>query len=165
MPERRKQRERLALRGALLRLAPPLETIAEDVLGLVSRIDLVARDPDGAVTLILVANAGEDLARLTEGFAQRAWLAPRLADWNQLAPHLALATERAVGLLLIASRFDERTRAAAAAVGQGGVLLVERLPRGDLDVELRVLEQAGVPTQAPVPEPRRDSGFRTGLRD
>ncbi len=163
--ERRSQRERLALRGALLRLAPPLEAFAEDVLGLVSRIDLVTRDPDGAVTLVLVANAGDDLARLAEGFAQRAWLAPRLADWNQLAPHLALATERAVGLLLVAPRFDERTRAAAAAVGQEGVLLAERLPRGDLDVELRLLDRADVPMQVLTPTPRRDSGFRTGLRD
>src|SRR5512147_3302648 len=97
-PERRSQRDRLALRGALLRLTPPLESIAEDVLGLVSRIDLVTRDPDGAVTLVLVARAGDDLARLGEGLAQRVWLAPRLADWNQLAPHLALSSDAGVRL-------------------------------------------------------------------
>src|SRR5262245_791607 len=87
LPERRSQRERLALRGALLRLTPPLETIAEDVLGLVSRIDLVTRDPDGAVTLVLVAGDGADLARPGAGIAPRGWLSPRLPDWNQLAPH------------------------------------------------------------------------------
>jgi hypothetical protein len=167
MPGERRasQRERLALRGALLRLAPPLEAIAEDVLGLVSRIDLVTRDPDGAVTLVLVADAGDDLARLSEGLAQRTWLAPRLADWNQLAPHLALATDRPVGVLLIAPGFDDRTRAAAVALAQNTVWLAERLPRGDLDVELRPLDLERGPVQAAIQAPRRDSGFRTGLRD
>ena len=164
--ERRAQRERLALRGALLRLTPPLEVIAEDVLGLVSRIDLVARDPDGAVTLVLVANTGGDLPRLGEGIAQRVWLAPRLADWNQLAPHLGLAAERGVRLLIVAPRFDERTRAAAEALGPDLVRLAERLPRGDLDLELHLLETS---SSEPVPllaaPPRRETGFRSGLRD
>ena len=165
-PERRSQRDRLALRGALLRLTPPLETIAEDVLGLVSRIDLVARDPDGAVTLILVANDGVDLARLGEGIAQRVWLSPRLADWNQLAPHLGLAAERSARLLLVAPRFDERTRVAADALGPDLVRLAERLPRGDLDVELRLLETAGgEPPRAPAAAPQRETGFRSSLRD
>jgi hypothetical protein len=165
--ERRPQRERLALRGALLRLTPPLETIAEDVLGVVSRIDLVTRDPDGAVTVVLVAQPGADLARLAEGLAQRAWLAPRLADWNQLAPHLALATEQGARLLLVAPRFDERTRAAARALGRAEVRLAELLPRGDLDVELRPLEwdAPADPTAPTGTAPRGDSGFRTGLRD
>jgi len=165
-PERRAQRDRLALRGALLRLTPPLEAIAEEVLGLVSRIDLVARDPDGAVTLILVANAGADLARLGEGIAQRVWLAPRLADWNQLAPHLGLAVERGVRLLLVAPRFDERTRVAADALGPDLVRLAERLPRGDLDVELHLLEAPGSEAaQLLNPPARRETGFRSSLRD
>lgn len=165
--ERRPQRDRLALRGALLRLTPPLETIVEDVLGVVSRIDLVTRDPDGAVTVVLVAQAGADLARLAEGIAQRAWLAPRLADWNQLAPHLALAADRGARLLLVAPRFDDRTRAAVEALGPDGVRLAELFPRGDLDVELRVLEfgAPGESTQPQAPSTRRESGFRSGLRD
>ena len=165
--ERRPQRERLALRGALLRLTPPLETIAEDVLGVVSRIDLVTRDPDGAVTVVLVARAGEDLARLGEGVAQRAWLGPRLADWNQLAPHLALAAERGTRRLLVAPRFDDRTRAAVEALGPDGVRLAELIPRGDLDVELRVIEfdRPVETTQPPAPSQHRESGFRSGLRD
>ena len=166
LPERRSQRERLALRGALLRLTPPLEAIAEDVLGLVSRMDLVARDPEGAVTLVLVASAGTDLARLGEGIAQRVWLAPRLADWNQLAPHLGLAPERGVSVLLVAPRFDERTRAAAGALGAEAVRLAERVPRGDLDLDLRVLESAPAPrSRAAGPGFRTDSGFRSTLRD
>ena len=166
LPERRTQRERLALRGALLRLTPPLEAIAEDVLGLVSRIDLVARDPDGAVTLILVASAGTDLARLGEGIAQRVWLEPRLADWNQLAPHLGLAPERGVRLLLVAPRFDERTRAAAEALGPDLVRLAERLPRGDLDIDLHLLEvPPATPLRAPSVAARTETGFRSGLRD
>jgi hypothetical protein len=165
--ERRPQRDRLALRGALLRLTPPLETLAEDVLGVVSRIDLVTRDPDGAVTIVLVAQPGADLTRLAEGIAQRAWLAPRLADWNQIAPHLALQTDLELGLLLVAPRFDDRTKAAVEALGPSGVRLAELLPRGDLDVDLRLV--AG-PEPAPTPRPdgptpRLDGGFRTGLRD
>jgi hypothetical protein len=165
-PERRNQRERLALRGALLRLTPPLEAIAEDVLGLVSRIDLVARDPDGAVSVILVASAGADLARLGEGIAQRVWLEPRLADWNQLAPHLGLAPERGVRLLVVAPRFDERTRVAAGALGPELVRLAERLPRGDLDVDLHLLDaQPAGPPRAPAVVHRPDTGFRRSLRD
>jgi hypothetical protein len=164
--ERRPQRERLALRGALLRLTPPLETIAEDVLGAVSRIDLVARDPDGAVTVVLVAAPGGDLARLSEGIAQRAWLGPRLADWNQLAPHLALTPEPATRLLLVAPRFDERTRAAADALGRAQVRLAELIPRGDLDVELRMLDAAvDHPPPSPAVALRNDVGFRSGLAD
>jgi hypothetical protein len=165
--ERRTGRERLALRGALLRLTPPLETIAEDVLGVVSRIDLVTRDPDGAVTLVLVAAPGTDLARLAEGLAQCAWLAPRLGDWNQLAPHLALESEGGVRLLLASPRFDDRTRLAAEALGAGRVGLAELLPRGDLDLELRPLGAPAPqsPPRALAPAARPQSGFRTGLRD
>ena len=163
--ERRPQRDRLALRGALLRLTPPLETLAEDVLGAVSRIDLVTRDPDGAVTVVLVAQAGADLAKLAEGVAQRAWLAPRLDDWNQLAPHLALQPERGVDLLLVAPRFDERTRLAAEELP--GLRLAELFPRGDLDVELRILgaREPAAPPRVDGPTPRTDGAFRSGLRD
>jgi len=166
-PERRPQRDRLALRGALLRMTPPLETLAEDVLGVVSRIDLVTRDPDGAVTVVLVAQAGADLARLAEGVAQRAWLAPRLDDWNQIAPHLALQSDEGVRLLLVAPHFDDRTRAAVEALGASGVRLAELLPRGDLDVELRLVPTGAAPPppRSDGPTPRLDGGFRSGLRD
>ena len=164
-PERRAARERLALRAALLRLEPPLEVVAQDVLGMVSRIELVARDPDGGVSVVLTAGAGADLARLTEGLAQCAWLAPRVADWNQLAPHLGLAGERGVRLLLACARFDERTRAAAESLGSERVRLVELLPRGDLDLELRLHGAAGTPEADLRPAPRSATGFRTGLRD
>ena len=137
------------------------------MLGIVSRIDLVTRDPDGAVTLVLVAQPGADLARLAEGIAQRAWLGARLADWNQLAPHLALAVEQGARLLLLAPRFDDRTRAALDALDGAGVQLAELLPRGDLDVELRLLEPEPPSdhTQPSAPSSRRESGFRSGLRD
>ena len=165
--ERRPARERLALRAALLRLEPPLETVAEDVLGSVSRIDLVTRDPGGDVTLVLAAGAGSDLARLGEGIAQCAWLAPRLADWCQLAPHLGLAAEGGVRLLLAAPRFDERTRLAAESLGRERVRLFELLARGDSDLELRALGDAPAPPRAVAVRapPRRATGFRTGLRD
>lgn len=152
------------MRTALRRLAPPLETFAEDVLGLVTRIDLVARDAEGAVTIVLDAESGSDLTRLAEGMAQRAWLADRLGDWSRLAPHLGLAAERGVRLLLLAPRFDDRTRAAAATLGAGEVTLAERWSRGELDVALRPLGE-GAPAPAPAPPARAASGFRTRLRD
>lgn len=169
MPTERSRRERLALRGALLRMTPPLETVVEDVLGAVSRLDLVVRDPDGAVTIALLASEGADLARLAEGIAQCAWLAPRLPDWEQLAPHLRLDPS-GVRLLLACPRFDERTRLAAEAIGAGRIALVEALPRGDLDLELRPLGPAAEPAAQAAPRPRRSHAepvprFRSGLRD
>ena len=145
--------ERLALRGALLRLTPPLETVAEDVLCAISRVDLVARDPDGAVSIVLLSNQGADLARLAEGIAQCAWLSPRLPDWEQLAPHLGLDTS-GVRLLLVCPRFDERTRLAAIALGAERVQLLETLPRGDLDLDLRRLEAPAETAPRPTPPPR-----------
>jgi hypothetical protein len=119
------------------------------------------------VTVVLVAAAGADLARLAEGIAQRAWLAPRLEDWNQIAPHLALQSDKGVGLLLVAPRFDDRTRAAVEALGGTGVRLAELLPRGDLDVELRLVAGAEAPSppRPNGPTSRLDGGFRSGLRD
>ncbi|MEN8160539.1 MAG: hypothetical protein ABFS41_10760 [Myxococcota bacterium] len=163
-------RERLAVRGALLRLTPPLETVAEDVLGSVSRMDLVARDPDGGVTVVLLATEGADLARLAEGIAQCAWLSPRLPDWEQLAPHLGLIANGGVRLLLACPRFDERTRLAAEALGAGRIQLVETLPRGDLDLDLRPLgaaAAAAAPAEAATPRPGTPATprFRSALRD
>jgi hypothetical protein len=162
-------RERLALRGALLRLTPPLETVAENVLCAVSRVDLVARDPGGAVSIVLLSEEGADLARLAEGIAQCAWLSPRLRDWEQIAPHLQLETTGA-RLLLACPRFDERTRLAAAALGVERVQLVEAVPRGDLDLDLRPTlppaEAEAAPVAAPPPlRPQPTAGFRSGLRD
>jgi hypothetical protein len=167
MSTERSARERLALRGALLRLTPPLESVAEDVLCAVSRVDLVARDPEGAVSIVLLSGEGADLTRLAEGIAQCAWLAPRLPDWEQLAPHLRLDTS-GVRLLLACPRFDERTRLAAAALGGERVQLVEAQPRGDLDLDLRPLEAPAGPrpiAAAPLPRSQPAPGFRSGLRD
>lgn len=165
-------RERLALRSALLRCEPALETVAEDVLGAVSRIDLVASDARGAVSIVLAATEGSDLARLAEGIAHCAWLAPRLADWQQLAPHLRLDPARGVRLLLAAPHFDERTRLAAASWTSERVDLMETFSRGDGELVLRPLrpttQTSGTPgsngrarpsTRLPAP------GFRTALRD
>jgi len=167
MSTERSARERLALRGALLRLTPPLESVAEDVLCAISRVDLVARDPEGAVWIVLLTGEGADLARLAEGIAQCAWLSPRLRDWEQLAPHLQLDTA-GVRLLLACPRFDERTRLAATALGSERVRLVETLPRGDLDLDLRpaLAPAETVPiAAAPTPRSQPTPGFRSGLRD
>jgi hypothetical protein len=167
MSSERSARERLALRGALLRLTPPLETVAQDVLCAVSRVELVAHDPEGVVSIVLLSAEGADLTRLAEGIAQCAWLSPRLPDWEQLAPHLRLDTS-GVRLLLACPRFDERTRLAAAALGSERVRLVETQPRGDLDLDLRPVEApAGTLPLAVAPRPRSQpaTGFRSGLRD
>lgn len=104
------------VRQALLGLADPLELLAEDVLGLDVAIDWVARDPLGGVTLVRWAAPGADLAALADLVAQRAWLAPRLRDWHQLAPERRLDPERAPSGLLLGLDFEPRTRAAAATL-------------------------------------------------
>jgi len=160
--------ERLALRSALLRHDPSLETVAQDVLGAVSRIDWVATDPAGAVWVVLLAGDGADLGRLGEGFAHCAWLEARLPDWLQIAPHLRLDPALGVRLLLAAPHFDERTRLAAAAWHEGRVVLAETLSRGPRDVELRPLRATHMPAYPATAErSRRTSSprFRTALRD
>ena len=104
------------VRRALLGLSDPLDLLAEDILGLDARIDWIARDPWGGVTLVRWAAPGADLAALADLVAQRAWLAPRLSDWHQLAPERRLDPERAPSGLLLGLRFDPRTHAAAATL-------------------------------------------------
>ena len=70
-------------------------------------------------------------------------------------------------LLLASPRFDERTRAAAESLGRERVRLVELLPRGDLDLELRPHGEAPAFELADAARalPRPATAFRTGLRD
>jgi hypothetical protein len=156
----------------LVRALPaPLEPLAQGVLGLERELDLVARAGDGAAVVVLVAGAGEDLAALGDLAAQRAWLAPRLRDWQRLAPGLGLAPERGARGLLVAPGFDARTVAAAGALP--GTSLARVL---SLEWEGRtafVLEPLPGPAEAPrLPPPERapegeaaPTGFRSGLRD
>ncbi len=109
------------LRNLLPKLTDPLEVVAEQILGLESRIDFVARDRRGQVVLVFLAEPGSDLRLLADALAQRSWMEPRVADWLKLAPQLGLRPELGVRLLLLASRFDPRT--IAAAKGSEGPLV------------------------------------------
>ena len=68
--------------------SPPLSlrVLAADLLGLESRIDWVCLGPDRHVVLVFVVEGDDALEALANALAQRAWVAPRLRDWLQLAP-------------------------------------------------------------------------------
>jgi hypothetical protein len=64
------------LRSLLPRLADPLEIVAEQILGLDSLIDFVAKDRRGQVVLVVLADRGSDLRALADCLAQRSWVEP-----------------------------------------------------------------------------------------
>ena len=103
------------LRSRIPKLPDPLEIVAEQILGLESRIDFVARDRRGQVVLVFLADRGSDLGLLADSLAQRAWMEPRVADWVKLAPQLGLRP-LGVRVLLLASHLDPRTVAAAKSL-------------------------------------------------
>ena len=147
-------------------------------MGLTSPIDLLAVGSKGEVVLLLLALEGEnDAALLTRCLAQRAWAAPRLRDWAQLAPELELAADAPIRVILLAPDFSSETLAAAASLRPGVVQLVRH-------VSLRVggqpgllFEPVGSDTNSPLPRPpgtrERQRGklpgalprFRSGLSD
>jgi len=100
-----------------------LRILARDVLGAGSTIDLVAADASGQVVLVMVAEADEDLASFTRAIAQRAWVAPRVRDWMQLAPDLGVRPDAPVTVSLLAPSFRPETRVAAGAFGDDAVTL------------------------------------------
>ena len=174
------------LRSRLPKLPDPLEIIAEQVLGLESRIDFVAKDSRGQVVLVFLADRGSDLGLLADSLAQRSWMEPRVADWVKLAPHLGLRPQLGVRVLLLASHLDPRTIAAAKSL-EGHIAGPERRILGPdrriLGPERRILDlgicrpvrngagleilidllESPPPTRVPAAEPVT-SRFRTGLR-
>jgi hypothetical protein len=157
---------RRALRGAIARLGRPLRALAEDVCGLGGTIDLVAAEPSGRVVLVLVAEAGEDLELVGHALAQRAWLAPRLGDWLQLAPDLGIRSHETPSLLLVAPDFGDRARAAAAAVDAEGIGLARyRCVADDAGGPARVLLETITAGSGAAGAGARRSVFRTGLTD
>jgi len=154
------------LRSRLPKLPDPLEIVAEQILGLESRIDFVAKDPRGQVVLVFLADPGSDLGLLADSLAQRSWMEPRVADWVKLAPHLGLRPQLGVRVLLLASHLDPRTIAAARSLeGRVIALGICRPVTNDDGFETLIdLLEAPPPTLAPpVAEPIA-SRFRTGLR-
>lgn len=106
-------------------LDPAWRVIAEDILGLDGRIDLIALDGRGRLVVILLGLVGEDdRALLTRLLAQRSWLAPRVGDWAQLAPELELDPGAPVRGVLMAPDFKPETRAAADALDSLPVALI-----------------------------------------
>lgn len=151
------------LRERIGELDPSLVVLAEGVLGLEARIDLVARDGEGRAVALRWAEPGADLAALAELLAQRAWLEPRLADWVQLAPDLGIRPGGPVRAVLLAERFDPRTRAAARGLPGAPVELVEVR-------ELPARETPGLALHPLEPGPQGPARlgprarFRSGLR-
>lgn len=154
------------LRNRLPKLPDPLEIVAEQILGLESRIDFVAKDQRGQVVLVFLADPGSDLGLLADSLAQRSWMEPRVADWVKLAPHLGLRPQLGVRVLLLASHLDPRTIAAAKSL-EGHVIalgICRPVTNGDGFKVLIDLLEAPPPTLVPpVAEPIA-SRFRTGLR-
>jgi len=162
-PERSELLRQLRIR--LPKLADPLEIVAEQILGLDSRIDFVAKDPRGQVVLVFLADRGSDLALLADSLAQRSWMEPRVADWLKLAPQLGLRPELGVRVLLLASHLDPRTIAAAKSL-EGPIIdlgVCRPVPNGaGIEILVDVLE-APPPTSPQQAKPVA-SRFRTGLR-
>jgi hypothetical protein len=153
------------LRSRLPELADPLEIVAEQILGLDSRIDFVAKDRRGQVVLVFLADRGSDLGLLADSLAQRSWMEPRVADWLKLAPQLGLRPELGVRVLLLAPDLDPRTVAAAKSLDGAGIDLgICRPVVGGAGIELLVDVLDGTPPRPTAVVEPIVSRFRTGLR-
>ncbi|MBW2424372.1 MAG: hypothetical protein JRG86_08990, partial [Deltaproteobacteria bacterium] len=151
---------RRAIRQSLLTLNPSLRFLAEDVLAESSAIDLLAIGEEHELVAIRIADAGGDLALLTRGLADRAWLRPRIVDWLKLAPELGLAPDAAIRSLLLCPDFGPETRAATRGLPEGHVELIRYRclrDRGQLAVLLDPIRVSTTPcasqTHAPRPAP------------
>ena len=166
------------LRSQLPMAEPGLRVVAQELLGAGSRIDLLAVDAHARAVVILVGDAADpDPALLARGLAQRAWVAPRVDDWLQLAPELGVRPRAGVRLLLLAPRFDAALEEAAAALGDErpelwpytcvqngtGVAVLLAPPTTAPGAPAPPAPEPAPPrTEAPSPAPAA-SGFRTGL--
>jgi len=157
------------LRASAAGLWPAQRVIAEEILGAETRIDWVALEPGGGVCAVLVGGAGEDLELVARALAQRAWLAPRLGDWLQIAPRLGLRPEAGVRALILCPGFASEVLAAAGALGPGVLSLASyRCVRdaAGVSVLLEPVLGAGSPAEAVATHPQQaPEPFRTGLSD
>ncbi len=154
---------RRALRDALGALIPGWRPLAENVLGADARIDWVGRDGEGRCVLALVGRAGDDLALVAQGLAQRAWVAERVADWAQLAPVSGLRPGAEVVVVLLAPQFRPAAIAAARAAGGPPLRLAAlRFIENGAGVAplLEAIGETGEPAEA---EGAAAAGFRSGL--
>jgi hypothetical protein len=162
------------LRGRLGHAVPGLRLLAEGLTGADAPIDFVALEPGGSVVLILVGDRGQDLELVGRGLAQRAWVAPRLGDWIQLAPNLGLRPDSEVRVLLICHSFTPETRVAVRAIGPDVMALaifrcVENGSGFEVLVEHVAADEPAAGASALRPGPRAapaaTAPFRTGLTD
>jgi hypothetical protein len=154
---------RRALRDALRTVVPGWRPLAENVLGADTRIDWVGRDAEGRCVIALVGRAGDDLALVAEGLAQRSWVAERVADWAQLAPESGLRAGAEVVVVLLAPQFRPAAIAAARAVSGPPLRLAAlRFIENGAGVSplLEALDAGGDRDAAEEPG---SAGFRSGL--
>jgi hypothetical protein len=150
--------------GEALAQSEGLEIVADQMLGLDARIDLLARSVAGQIVLVLVAARSEDLLRLGDALAQRSWAAPRGRDWAKLAPGLGLRPELGVRTLLLAPSFEPRTLAAALSLGPDWIELRRyRAAAGAEGVIIEPAEGGEAPGRHGATH-RPRSVFRSGLR-
>jgi hypothetical protein len=155
------------LRLRATRLWPALRVIAEDVLGADAAIDWVALEPGGRAVVVIVGEPGQDLELVTRALAQRAWLAPRLRDWLQLAPRIGLRPEAGVRAVALGAGFRSEALAAARSLGSDVLSLASYRCVRDAEGVSVLLEAEDTAPALPTngsgtvaPEP-----FRTGLSD
>ena len=171
------------LRSRIPDAAPGWRLLAEDILGVGSRIDFVGTQPGGRALVVLVGGHGEDLNLVARALAQCHWLAERLDDWLQLNPSLELRPEAGVEALLLCPGYRDEAIAAAHAADSGSIRLatyrwVRAEGRSEPLVEVLLRDEPEPlpadelpfePVEVPRPAPDRPrepaSPFRTGLRD
>lgn len=159
------------LRDRLGHAVPGARVVAEGLLGADSRVDFLSVEPGGRVALVLVGDHDEDLELVGRGLAQRAWVAARLADWIQLAPHLELRSDAPVRVVLLCPEYSPETRAAIHALGPEVMVgVVYRCIQNGTGFEV-LLEHLALPEASAAPpheeaaDPRGEASFRTGLSD
>jgi hypothetical protein len=157
------------LSARLAEIVPGWQPLAEDILGADLAIDLLGSDPSGHAVLVQIGEAGEDLELIGRALAQRAWVAPRVRDWLQLAPGLPLRPEAGVLAVLLCPAFRPEAVAAAHSLGPASPILgTYRVFRDGSGLE-PLLEAVGAATQIErplqAPPHAAPAPFRTGLTD
>ena len=148
---------------------PGWQPLAQDLLGADAVIDLLGSEPSGRAVIVQVGGAGEDLELIGRALAQRAWVAPRIRDWLQLAPELPLLPEAGVIAVLLCPGFRPEAIAATRALDPATLVLgTYRVFRDGSRLE-PLIEPAGAAADLERPpvaiSPATPAPFRTGLTD
>ena len=164
------------IRAEVEHLDPAWRVIAQGVLGLEDRIDLIAIDGRGRLVVTLLGLAGDDdRVLLTRLIAQRAWVTARMGDWAQLAPELELDPEAPVRGVMMAPDFCTQTRESVTQLEELGLELIRYTSlrsRGRPQLVLSPMEISNArfsdtETRGPRPGRAKPSGsvFRSGLSE